>query len=573
MRRTMPFLVLLAALLAVGCSSAPTAPPISEAAAGVPITVEPLPEGPVDDGPPYQAYVLEPSKNAPAPPEMFQKVDPREKSHWPEMPISEEEAENLRAASAFLPPNPSIVQIQRATPGGMAPAVNSGFESLSFADDPGGVPPDPEIAAGLNHVIVVVNTSIEIHEKDGTTVAGYPQTLGTFFSGVPGCTGLFDPNVLYDDKEDRYFVGVDSAGTGYCFAVSQTGDPEGAWNGYRFGTGPLFFDFPHAGIGEEAIVMGANLFSGGFVRSDVWAINKADAYSGASITPVVQTIGGDTPQPVHFQGFPQGTWPSGTEPAEGPPIYRHYIVNDDAFDGTSYGIWEWVDPFNNSFEGNTLTRIGAVDLNSATGVTAGFPVAFPQAGSAALMQGNDWRCQDAEYRNGSVWMAHTLACNPGGGTVNCVRWAEIEPETATVIQAGVVASDGEFRQFPNLAVNDNDDMILGYTLGSTSIFPSVAATGRLGTDPLDTVQDEVLLKAGEVAYTGFDGSPHRWGDYTEACHDPDGVTLWYVGDYSEDTGLGTTWGNYVASLSFDGGAVFEDGFESGDTSVWSSTTP
>ena len=562
MRRTMPLLILLAALLAVGCSSAPTAPPASEVGAGVPVTIEPLPEGPVDNGPPYQAYVIEPSKNAPAPPEMLQKVDPREKSRWPEMPISEEQAENLRAASAFLPPNPNIVQIQRATPGVLAPTVNSGFESISFADDPGGVPPDPEMAAGLNHVIVVVNTSIEIHEKDGTTVAGYPQTLGTFFSGVPGCTGLFDPNVLYDDKEDRYFVGVDSAGTGYCFAVSQSGDPEGAWNGYRFGTGGLFFDFPHAGIGEEGIFMGANLFSGGFVRSDMWAINKADAYAGNAITPVVETIGGDTPQPMHAQGFPQGTWPAGN---------THYIVNDDAFDGTSYGVWAWTDPFG----ANTLTRLGAVDLNAATGVTAGFPVAFPQAGSGALMQGNDWRCQDAEYRNGSLWTTHTLACNPGGGTVNCVRWAEINPTAEggpSVVQAGVVASDGDFRQFPNLAVNANDDMILGYTLGSTSIFPSVAATGRLGSDPLNTVQDEVLLKAGEVAYSGFDGSPHRWGDYTEACHDPDGVTMWYVGDYSEDTGLGTTWGNYVAELSFGpAGPIFENGFETGDTSDWSST--
>lgn len=413
------------------------------------------------------------------------------------------------------------------------------------------------MAAGTNHVVVVVNTSIEIHEKDGTTVVG-PMTLGSFFSGVPGCTGLFDPNALYDDKEDRYFVGVDSAGTGYCFAVSQTGDPTGAWNGYRFGTGALFFDFPHAGIGEEAIFMGANLFSGGFVRSDVWAIDKTAAYAGDDPlpTPVLQTIGGDTPQPMHAQGSPQGTWPSGN---------THYLMTDNVFNGTSYGVWSWTDPFG----ANTLSQVGSIDLNSFTGVTAGQTLNFPQAGSGAVLQGNDFRCQDAEYRNGSVWMAHSMSCNPGGGTVNCVRWAEVDPTDASIVQAGVIASDGEFRQFPNLAVNDSGDMILGYTKGSDAMFPSVYVAGRLGTDPPNTLRPEVEVKAGEIPYTGFDGSPHRWGDYTEACHDPDGQTLWYVADYSEDTGLSTTWGNYVARFSF-GGGIFEDGFESGDTSVWSS---
>ena len=146
----------------------------------------------------------------------------------------------------------------------------------------------------------------------------------------------------------------------------------------------------------------------------------------------------------------------------------------------------------------------------------------------------------------------TIGCNPGSGTVNCVRWAQINPATATVLDAGVYSSNGEYRQFPDLAVNHCDDMAIGYTKSSSSIFPSIFVTGRENTDPAGTLQAEVQLKAGEISYTSFETSaPRRWGDYTEMTIDPDGLTFWYLGEYSKDTG--TTqgrWGTYIGSYSF-----------------------
>ena len=65
------------------------------------------------------------------------------------------------------------------------------------------------------------------------------------------------------------------------------------------------------------------------------------------------------------------------------------------------------------------------------------------------------------------------------------------------------------------------------------MFPGVFVTGRENGDPAGTVQSEVQLKAGEIAYTAFDGSPHRWGDYTGMTIDPNGSTFWYLGEYSK----------------------------------------
>ncbi|REK10549.1 MAG: hypothetical protein DWQ36_03775, partial [Acidobacteria bacterium] len=478
-------------------------------------------------------------------------------------PITEEEKEVLRQAALRMEPSENIQVLgELAPPVAQAPNLGSGWESLNFGDDPNAIPPDPEVAVGPGHVIAAVNTAFEIYDKTGSSLTGAIQ-FETFFSVIPQCTNLFDPNVLYDESADRFFLGIDSNGTAFCIAASQTDDPTGVWNIYRVPTTPgLFFDYPHTGVGEDAFVMGANMFNGGFIQAEVYAMEKADAYAGTTMTVVSQVLPGgstiDTPQPMNLHGFNQGTWPN---------TGVHYILSDLNFNGTSIRVWSWTDPFTS----NVLGSVGTVDLNTASGVTGGFPLSFPNSGGVAL-DGNDWRVQDAEYRNGSVWMAHTISCNPGGGTVNCVRWAEIDPTVPSIVQAGVFASTGEYRQFPDLAVNACGDMSIGYTKSSSSIFPGVFATGRLSTDPLGTVGSEATVKAGEVAYQAF-GT--RWGDYTGMTSDPDGVRTWYLGEYSESSAPTTArWGNYVQefSTSCSVNEIFADGFESGDVTAWSSPT-
>ncbi|REJ74749.1 MAG: hypothetical protein DWQ36_14385 [Acidobacteria bacterium] len=479
----------------------------------------------------------------------------------PGAPISEEELQAQRAAALLLAPAPAIQRLDGvAAPRAVSPSLGTGFESLNYNDAPGATPPDPELAVGPDHAVAVVNTSLEIYDKTGLSLVG-PTTFSSLFAGVPSCGGLFDPNVLYDESADRYFLGIASGGSAFCIAVSQSSDPTGSWYLYRVPTAPgFFFDYPHTGVGEDVFVMGGNLFVGpNFDHAELYAIEKADAYSGSPLTVVSRTIAGFTPQPMNAHGFAQGTWPD-----DG----LHYILNDAAFDGSSFGVFAWSDPLTT----NLLFNIGTVDLDAFTGVFAGQALPFPQNGTST-MEGNDWRVQDAEYRNGHLWMAHTLSCNPGAGVVNCVRWAEIDPVTATVVQAGVIASDGEYRQFADLAVNHCGDMTIGYTKSSSTTFPGVYATGRLGSDPPNTLGPELEVKPGEILYTSFDDSPKRWGDYTGMTSDPDGIRTWYLGEYSENTGRTTRWGNYVQEFSTACMSLFADGFEAGDTSAWSTTQP
>ena len=117
-------------------------------------------------------------------------------------------------------------------------------------------------------------------------------------------------------------------------------------------------------------------------------------------------------------------------------------------------------------------------------------------------------------------------------------------------------------------------MAIGYTKSSASSFPSVYVTGRESDDAAGTVQTEVLMKAGEKAYTAFDAPPHRWGDYTGMTIDPDGRTFWYLGEYSKiTTSQSGDWGTYIGSFTYSDASIFADGFESGNTSAWAATVP
>jgi len=461
------------------------------------------------------------------------------------------ELAQLKQASARLPASRNV-QVAPDGPGLNAPTAGVGFDSIDYTECCGGggnVPPDPELAVGPNHVIAVVNVAFEIYNTSGASLRG-PTTFASFMNADPNCSGVFDPNVLYDESADRFILGIDADGTHYCLAVSQSGDPTLAWNLYSFATGSArdFFDYPHAGVGNDAIYMGGNIFRCGggpfggcsFKEARVWAFDKAAMYAGQSAASATVSLGNqpDSPQPLNLHGWNQGSWPT-----SGP----HYFFTNATYDGANYNVYSWGDPFG----ANNFSPVGTINLVAATDVSAGMPVDVPQL-SGQTIQANDFRPQDFEYRNGYAWSVQTIACNPGNGTVDCIRWAQIDPANATVVNAGVYASDGEYRTFGDLAVDACDGMAVGYTKSSSAMYPGIWVTGRLSTDPAGTLQAESQLKAGDIAYTSFETSaPRRWGDYTEMTIAPDGSTFWYLGEYSKNTGTSNgRWGTYIGSFSY-----------------------
>ncbi len=424
------------------------------------------------------------------------------------------------------------------------------------------VPPDPHMAVGPDHVIAAVNTAIGIYDKQGQLLNG-PVTSDSFFSAASGCGGTFDPTVEYDEGADRFIINYD-ASPNNCIAVSQTGDPTGAWNLYSFATGAVnangdLFDYPHIGVGDQAIYVGANMFLSTGFAGRVWALDKTAMYAGNALpapTPHDLLDGGNpdgTPTPMVLHGAPSA---AGTV----------FIVTDDpSFSGDTFGVWKWTD----SSSATAPTLVGYADLATATGVTAFFPLDQTQLGTPVQIQGNDVRPLDAEWRNGHLWMTHQMSCDVGAGPLGCARWAEIDPADASVVQAGVVTIFGKSISFPNLAVDANDNMALGFTVMGPSKRPSIYVAARAAGDAPGTLRDAQEIRLGDTIYSAFDGSPDRWGDYSGMAADPDGQHFWYLGEYSKG-GMAApyipnqygNWGTYIQEIGFGpDDHLFADGFD------------
>jgi hypothetical protein len=99
----------------------------------------------------------------------------------------------------------------------------------------------------------------------------------------------------------------------------------------------------------------------------------------------------------------------------------------------------------------------------------------------------------------------------------------------------------------SIAKDQAEDMVLGYSMASSTKDPFIGWTGRLASDPLGTMgQGESTLDTGGSTESGAS----RWGDYSNMTVDPtDDCTFWYTQELY-NTGGGRTWDTFIASVKF-----------------------
>lgn len=169
-------------------------------------------------------------------------------------------------------------------------------------------PPDPHIAVGPDHVVVVVNLLIRAYTKDGRP-AGIENPLDPghsvdglslydFFALTPRPDLLSDPKIVFDEASQRFFV-LAIGGTLACttldgrtyIAVSKTSDPTIGWWLYAVSNDvdSQWWDYPSLGVSDRAVYLGGNLVpckascSGG-PTPDAFCRTDADCGSGGTCT-------------------------------------------------------------------------------------------------------------------------------------------------------------------------------------------------------------------------------------------------------------------------------------------------
>jgi len=106
------------------------------------------------------------------------------------------------------------------------------FEGMSALTP---APPDPNVAAGPQYVVAVVNSRLAIYSKEG--VQQSIHNLSDWFSNVNPPTMPFDPRVMYDHYAGHFIIltasGLFSNVSSNLLSVSQTSDPNGLWWNYN----------------------------------------------------------------------------------------------------------------------------------------------------------------------------------------------------------------------------------------------------------------------------------------------------------------------------------------------------
>lgn len=284
--------------------------------------------------------------------------------------------------------------------------------------------------------------------------------------------------------------------------------------------------------------MSANLFKRGrtYAGVKVWALNRADLISGATLRTVSFTLG-----TTYFSLLPANL--KGALPPTGTPEY----FMSDYGSNTSMKLWKfavnWTTPTSSTFTGPTSFAVASFTRPSTR---------VPQLGSTeALDTLGDRLMSWLQYRNvngtESLWVSRTVVA----GTSMGLRWMEVRNMSSTpvVYQQGTYAPDANYRWMPSLAVDKFGNMAIGYSVSSSALYPAIRYAGRLITDPLNTLgQTETSLIEGTGSQSG---GYNRWGDYSSMSVDPvNDCTFWFTTEYYETTS--NNWQTRIGSFQFPG---------------------
>jgi hypothetical protein len=505
----------------------------------------------------------------------------------PQVPASPKLQRNLLLPpSSRQSPTGPVVADALGPPRAPMPAPIQNFAGLSHDDmvtggqAGAGWPPDINGDVGLNHYILAVNSAYAIYDKTGTLLAAFTEDSLWSGAGTSPCNGNSqgDPVVLYDALADRWvlthFAFAVSGGNPVapfyqCIAASRTSDPvAGGWNLYAIKTdtgttgGPpagTLNDYGKLGIWTDCLYFAANGFlypGGAFNGTEFASFSRADMYAGLTLTFALGFIA-NTSNP--FTMIPSNlAAPMGAVP---PPATPNYFVSESQTN-FAFEVRKFT-PGANCGGGGTLST--ATIINQTSYTVPGQNI-VPQPNTTIRLDSlGDRLMQKVQYRKvgltESLWVTHSFRSSSTGPTGS--QWAQIDVTGGTIAATAVQQqkfdpADGIYRWMGSIAADVQGNVALGYSTsnGTSPNFPSIAYSGRLAGDPLNTLpQTERVLIAGGGSQTNTcGGNPcDRWGDYTAMSVDPaDGCTFWYTNEYynSQASGTSGNWHTRIGSFKF-----------------------
>jgi len=241
-------------------------------------------------------------------------------------------------------------------------------------------------------------------------------------------------------------------------------------------------------------------------------------------------------------------------------------INDDAWNGGTDELWlfeldvDWDTPNNSTFD--RVQQIEVAPFSSMIG-DGWTNIRQPETNQKldGIMQ---ILMNKPQYRNfgdhQTIVACHTVDFN--GNDDAGVRWYELNKTDGDwfIRQQGTYAPDNHSRWMGSIAMNEDHEIGLGYSISSTSVYPGMRFTGQSASEYVTAsgIMDigEEIIHDGTLSQTALS----RWGDYSSMDIDyEDKHTFWYT---SQIIGAGGSRKTKIAAFKFSTGGILDANFTS-----------
>ncbi len=422
------------------------------------------------------------------------------------------------------------------------------------ADSMSGIPPDNSSAISKDmKAVCVMNQNIAIHDAN-TGKMLYRKGLSTFSAAV-GLNGSndfrYDPKVVYDPVADKFITIILNGTLQYNYIVmgfSQTNDPAGAWNFYKFygdyNSDTTWFDYPSISITQNEVFFTGNKikydssWQAGFTQTLIYQVHKQDGYSGAATLnyQIWDSIGYNN-KPLRCL-YPLNPGDSLLGP-------NQYFLSNRNFDLLNDTVFLVQVP---DTIGSSVTNLTVTPLVSS--LSYGVPPDARQPDTSVTLATNDGRVLGGFIKDSEIQFVST-SVNPVKGNSGIYLGKISNFNTTPVLTGQIFSIDSLDFGYPNISFAGNftgsNQSIISFDYSGPHTFPGFGAILFDGSN----FSDLLKIKSGTVYIDKLPGKEQRWGDYSgsQPEWDSSGV-VWVAGIYSrKDPTSDNSYGDYMAQLT------------------------
>jgi hypothetical protein len=474
-----------------------------------------------------------------------------------------------------LPSNPGAVPtpymydpVEQNFPGHSAAAIVPGLSVEGINDICFCAPPDTNASVGNTQIVEWVNEHFAVYDKATGALLLGPLPGNSLFTNLGGTCATqnnADPIAQFDKTAHRWLMAVNlltSPPYGTCVAVSTSPDATGSYYLYQFAQSS-YPDYPKWGVWPSGYFQTQN--SGGLSSANVCAYNSAKLQVGDSTAEQIC---------VQLSASDFSLLPADVDSPTAPPVGQdEFFIGSYNKDSSFNHLYLYSmhpvfpNPSQTVFIGNNLAN--PITVPTYTPIcTVGTCVPQPGTDRTLSALGDRLMYRLAYWEDPPLvsvkatpprplpsqhWLVNHVVAGSGGQVGE--RWYEftapikkVELSGISLFQSGTYAPDSSNRWMGSIARDKVGDIALGFSIGSASMYPSIAVAGRAPTDPLGQLGGEVLLTAGSGSQTDLAG---RWGDYSDMAVDPSNpCILWYSQEYYATTGA-ANWQTRLNQIRFD----------------------